>query len=219
MSRSTNIIFLFTTLFFALNIYLSLNLKIPSVQINSQLRENNFNDKLLYINLGQKRFLSSALWIKTLIDSDLEHYKKKDLNSWLFIRFKTMSDLDPKFLEVYRFGGLYLSIIKDDIPGASFIFDKGLSIYPDDYTLNLYAGYHFYLEQKNYEKALSNFRKVLKSTKAKHMTKLIIAKLLTKKNMPKEELKKELNSLIEKDDSDFLKERILKKLEDAQEAN
>ncbi len=215
MSRSTNILFLLTSLFFATSVFLSLNLKHLPPKINPQLREYNFNEKLLYINLGQKRLITSLLWIKTLIDSDLEHYKNNDLNSWLFLRFKTMTDLDPKFLEVYRFGGLYLSIIKDDIEGSSFIFDRGLEKFPEDYTLNLYAGYHFYLEDKQYDKALKSFRRVLKSTKAKQMTKLIIAKLLANTQKNKEILKKELEVLIEDEDDPLFKERILKKLEDA----
>ena len=105
-----------------------------------------YSEALDLFQMGQKRLIVDSLWIKTLIDSDLEHYKQKDLNSWMYHRFNAIIDLDPEFYEAYRYGGLYLSVVKDDDLGAKAIYDKGTSHYPEDLSLNFYAGMHYYLE-------------------------------------------------------------------------
>ncbi|MBL7665517.1 MAG: hypothetical protein JNM93_10325 [Bacteriovoracaceae bacterium] len=135
--------------------------KKPFHKVTKQQLAVNLKDSfLLTVNLGMKRLISSVLWIKTLIDSDEEHYTKNDLNDWMYLRFTTMIKLDPKFKEVYSMGGQYLSIIKDDDAGAKDIFDKGLSIYPKDYFINYNALYHYYFELKDREYALQIFKNI-----------------------------------------------------------
>ncbi|MEA9354665.1 hypothetical protein SHI21_00515 [Bacteriovorax sp. PP10] len=126
----------------------------PTLFVSKQQSTLNINENFwMYFNLGQKRLISSFYWVGTILDSDVDHYKKKDLNSWMFIRFNTISLLEPKFYENYKFGGPYLSIIKDDLSGADIIYDKGLRQYPDDYSLLLNSGFHYYFEQKDLNKA------------------------------------------------------------------
>ncbi len=133
----------------------------PILEISKQDSAVNLNDKILsIINLGQKRLIADSFWIATLIESDIEHYKKKDLNSWLYLRFKTIIGLDPLFYHAYLFGGQFLSIIKDDIAGASDIYIKGLKIFPNDYWLNYHAGFHFFFEADNKEKAIECYKKI-----------------------------------------------------------
>ena len=62
--------------------------------------------------------ISSLLWTHTLLFSDYEHYKNDDLDSWMYLRFNTITDLDPRMYEAYNYGGQYLSIVKDDVFGA-----------------------------------------------------------------------------------------------------
>ncbi len=104
--------------------------------------------------------ISSTLWISTILESDHDHYKKKDLNSWMFLRFKSISNLEPLFYENYLFGGTYLSIIKDDLEGASLIYDKGLSFYGNDFALLRDAGFHYYFEVQNYPRAYQIYSKL-----------------------------------------------------------
>ena len=104
--------------------------------------------------------ISSWLWVQTLLDSDIEPYRKRDLNSWMLLRFSTIITIDPKFYEVYLFGGKYLSIIKDDILGAELIFNKGLEQYPDDFWLNINAGFNYLFEMGLPEKAYPLYKKV-----------------------------------------------------------
>ncbi len=123
----------------------------PFIFISKQNSSVNLDKKFLnYFHLGQKRLISALFWVSTILESDVEHYKGKDLNSWMFLRFETISLLDPNFLETYSFGGPYLSIIKDDIEGASQIYKKGIAIYPQNYQLLKNAAFHFHFEAENY---------------------------------------------------------------------
>ncbi len=129
----------------------------PTFYISKQNSSLNLNSKLVaFTSLGHKRLISSLFWIFTILESDHEQYKKKDLNSWMFLRFKFISELEPKFLPTYTFGSLYLSIIKDDIPGATELYRRGLSIYPREKELIKDAFYHFYFQanEKNFAKQL-----------------------------------------------------------------
>lgn len=133
---------------------ISKNNEKPPVFVTLQQSAINIDENLwLYFNLGQKRLISSLYWIATILDSDVDHYQARDLNSWMFIRFNTISLLEPDFYENYNFGGPYLSIIKDDLAGADIIYDKGLKKFPEDYSLLLNSGFHYYFERKNLTKA------------------------------------------------------------------
>lgn len=135
---------------------------IPLIQVSEQERQLNFDKDILNaLSLGQQRLLSSVLWVQTLMDGDLEHYKGKDLNSWMYLRFDTITELDPKFYEAYAWGGIYLSIIKDDILGAAKLYEKGLQFYPDDVSLNFNSGFNYFFEMGEVTKAISHFEKVL----------------------------------------------------------
>ena len=133
----------------------------PILFITKQQSSLNIqNDFWQYFNLGQKRLASSIIWISTILESDHDHYNKRDLNSWMFIRFSTISFLEPKFYENYAFGGVYLSIVKDDLKGASIIYDKGLEQYPNDFSLLRDAGFHFYFEVGDFRKSLPIYKKL-----------------------------------------------------------
>lgn len=154
----------FLSAFFLIAAYaVNLNNEKPLMFVSKQEKVINFNASLFsYINLGLKRLISSTLWISTILESDIEHYKKKDLNSWMFLRFNLISELEPQFYENYSFGGPYLSIIKDDIEGAGIIYKKGLKQYPNDYSLIKDASFHFYFEAKNMTESIELFNKLKK---------------------------------------------------------
>jgi hypothetical protein len=138
--------------------YIGKSTEKPYIFIPKQEKSLNVNsDFLTHFNLGLKSFISSTLWVSTILESDHDHYKKKDLNSWMFLRFNTISIIDPNFYENYAFGGPYLSIIKDDLEGASIIYDKGLLHFPDDFNLLRDSGFHYYFEIGDYEKALRSY--------------------------------------------------------------
>jgi len=100
-----------------------------------------------------------------------------DLNNWMYLRFLTISQLEPKFYENYLFGGIFLSILKDDLLGAADIYERGLLIYPTDYKLNYNSGFNFYYEIGDLNKGLKNFKNIENHPDLPHSIKLLINKI------------------------------------------
>jgi hypothetical protein len=136
-------------------------ISIPRVEIRKQDSSYNFNGQLLCTaSVGFKRLISDILWIQTLLESDLEHYTKRDLSSWLYLRFNTISQLDPMFYENYLYGGEYLMIVKDDLAGSESLLLKGLKLYPNDLYLNYYLGYLYAIELSDSKRSFPYFAKI-----------------------------------------------------------
>ena len=111
------------------------------------------------------------------MESDTEHYQKRDLNSWLFLRFNTISVLDPNFYQNYAYGGQFLSIVKDDLEGATVIYEKGLKLFPEDYDLNFHAGFMNYYEIGDYQKGYQYLSKIVDRPRAPSFLHSIVNKL------------------------------------------
>lgn len=157
---------------------LNKNIPKPNLKISKQDSALNLSPYIIKVlDLGQQRLLSNVFWISTLIESDLEHYKNKDLNSWLFLRFNTISILDPLFKRNYQFGGQYLNIIKDDLYGAEIIFKKGLEVYPDDFELNFNTGFLYAFELQDYSKAIGVYEHLITLPRSPSYIKSILNKL------------------------------------------
>jgi len=133
--------------FFVISVYFSSKIGPRNLIINKQISNINLSSDLLrIISFGNKRMFTALIWLKTLLESDHNHYEGERLNNWMYLRFDSITKLDPYFLEAYQFGGTYLSVIKDDIPGAKTIYDRGLKHYPNDYNLAFNAGFLYYFE-------------------------------------------------------------------------
>lgn len=139
------------------------NLKKPELKLSPQQTVINFDEGLVKaLSLGQFRLVSSLLWSETLLKAGVEHHQSQDLSNWMFLRLKLITTLDPYFYSAYLYGGIYLSIIKDDDLGAEFIYDKALNYYPDDFYLNLNAAFHYYYEVDRPLKSINSLEKVVK---------------------------------------------------------
>lgn len=189
---------------------ISSNLNKPYIVISKQDETWNLNDEMIQkFNLGFKRLESSFLWILTILESDVDHYKKRDLNSWMFRRFNSISTLEPLFYENYTFGGLYLSIVKDDLSGASIIYDKGLKYYGDDFTLLRDAGFHFYFEVEDYKKAYEIYSKLKNHPKASPIIISSLARLEKSQGNPEAAFNLLINKYNQIPDKDsFLAQKI-----------
>jgi tetratricopeptide (TPR) repeat protein len=175
----TEVFLIFSALtFFGMASLLHLKNPKPNLIITKQDSAINIkNLSLKLFSLGNKRLISSILWIQTLLESDLDHYSKKDLNNWMYLRFLSISELEPLFYENYLYGGIFLSIVKDDLLGAANIYDKGLRFYPDDYKLNYNSGFNYYYELGDLEKGLNHFKKIENHPDLPHSLKLLINKI------------------------------------------
>jgi hypothetical protein len=164
--------------FFLSFIYLHSSIKKPPIHVTAQDSIKTLNTTFLKImSAGHKRLLSGNIWILTLLESDLEHYKKKDLNNWMYLRFSQISELDPRFYENYLYGGLYLSIVKDDPKAGSIIYDKGLILYPTDYALLYNAGFNSYFELSDAQRGLFYLERLKDHPRLPQSMRSVIAKL------------------------------------------
>jgi hypothetical protein len=129
-------------MFFILALLMSERAKLPLLEIDKQQTEITIQaDFIRYFGLGFKRLVADTVWIHSLLESDVTHYSGKELRSWLYLRFLSISLLDAKFYENYLFGSQYLMVIKNDVPGAEDILKRGLEVYPEDFQLNWRMGY------------------------------------------------------------------------------
>ena len=150
----------------------------PELDLGKQETALNINkDLLIFLSAGNKRLITDLLWVQTLIESDLEHYSARDLKSWMFLRFFTISVLDPYFYENYFWGGQYLSIVKDDLVGAVKLMEKGVQFYPRDYKLNYNLGFTYYFELEDYKKGVMYLEAVKDHPKAPRFISSLIMKM------------------------------------------
>lgn len=165
-------------LFFLMAIFIHSQRQKPEIKVSKQDSAYNVNSTFLrLVSAGNKRVFSNILWIQTLMESDQEKYKKKDFADWMYLRFLSISTLDPLFYENYLYGGMYLSVIKDDLEGAAKIFDLGLEKYPEDYRLIYYAGFNYFYELGDYKKGHELLKRIENHPKAPDVLKFIVTKL------------------------------------------
>ncbi len=123
---------------------------LPPIEVNRELVAITMRSEFVkFAALGMKRAVADLSWVHTLLESDLDHYAGTELRSWMYLRFKGITQLDPRFYEAYRFGGQYLMVVKDDLPGAEELMRSGLALFPDDYHLNWQLGFLFAIERSN----------------------------------------------------------------------
>lgn len=112
---------------------------------------------LVHFHFGFRHAFADSLWVRSLQDFDYcEHEKARHLcqgRGWLFQTLDLVTDLDPKFRMAYSAGGMALTIIVNDMEGASRLFDKGVRQFPKDWVLLYKAAYQALQEEKNPEKA------------------------------------------------------------------
>jgi hypothetical protein len=153
----------------------------PAIVIDRQQAALNLNQNFIqYISFGLKTFMADLIWVKTLLDSDIDHYKQQDLNSWMYLRFKTISHLDPWFRFNYIYGAMYLSIIKDDKIGTVELLKTALKYYPQDSFINQFCLFHTTNEHFDLEMAQKCQEQIINDPKVEPHIKLLLVNRLKK---------------------------------------
>jgi hypothetical protein len=182
--------------FWMLAMVMHFQITMPKVEVSKQDSAVNFSqDFLVLFSLGQKMLLADVFWVKTLLESDLSHYEAKDLNNWMYLRFNSIKNLDPKFYQNYLFGGLYLSIVKDDAKAGEALLLDGVKIYPDDYYLNYQLGYIYAFEYQNFKKAVPYYAKIRNSPLRAFNFDSFYSKLLNQTIGPEDALRHSIEAL------------------------
>lgn len=185
--------------------------KKPALILDKQETAINVNKELLiFLSAGNKQMITDLLWVQTLLESDIGRYNKKDLNSWMYLRFLTISHLDPRFYENYLFGGQYLSIVKDDLLGAVNLFSKGITYYPNDYKLKYHLGFTYFYELGDAKNGAKWLEKIMDHPKAPSFIKSIVSKLKLELYQNFDETIFILQDLINSTKDSYLKERLMR---------
>jgi tetratricopeptide (TPR) repeat protein len=163
---------------FGVSVWVKNKIPTPALNISKQDSATTVNtDFLKLFSAGNRRMVADFVWIKTLLESDLEHYKNDNLNNWMYLRFNQISDLDPLFYQNYLYGGLYLSVVKDDPKSGIKIFEKALLFYPKDYKLRFNLGFTYYFDLGDFKRGLNHLKHIQNSPELPIPMKSVIAKL------------------------------------------
>ena len=76
------------------------------------------------LTFGHHLSVADWLWIKVLQEEAIFHVKQGN-HAAIYYYLDLLTKLDPLFFEAYHFGGLLLTVIRDDNKGAAEILKKG----------------------------------------------------------------------------------------------
>lgn len=112
--------------------------------------------------LGYNEIVADSLWLRTIQDFDYCERRPEgsvDPNAfrcdrgWVFHMIDAITELAPNFRQPYISGALMLSILVNDIHGASEIFDKAVRQFPSDGQILYNAAYQAMVEEHDDAKA------------------------------------------------------------------
>ena len=194
--------------------------------------------ELADFHLGYRQILADSYWLRLLQDfaycSENEvrfedtispegrrmgpNRKYSCYKGWSYHMLDIILSLAPRFHYAAHMGPLSLSVVTDDIPGATEVFKIATKLFPNDWVIQYQAGYHFFLELEDYETAIQYFEKSL-LLGAPRWLPLLISKLQTKAGqrlLAESTLRNYIQSV---EDNETLKQRALKKLNSLQQEN
>ncbi len=121
------------------------------------------SSSLKKLSLGYKELFADIYWLRALQYFGGYDKKMSEKDSDLMLHyFDIITDLDPKFVNAYRFGGSFLAepspLGFGDIEKGTKLFDKGRLNNPDNFRLPLEEGFLYYLYSENYKKASDLFK-------------------------------------------------------------
>lgn len=115
------------------------------------------------ISLGYREILADIYWLRALqyFGSGDRSFAEKN-PALLYKYFDIITDLDPKFVNAYRFGGTFLAepppFGLGDIERGTQLLDKGRKNNPENFRLPLEEAFIYYLYVKDFEKAAELFK-------------------------------------------------------------
>ncbi len=110
-----------------------------------------------HFQFGFQESTADALWIRVIQDFDfceeLAGEKICKGSGWVYQIIHSISRLSPHFRDAIYFGGLMLTVVVNDIEGASKIFNRAVELFPDDWPILYAAAYQAMVEEKDQPKA------------------------------------------------------------------
>ena len=120
-----------------------------------------------HVTFGYNDLIADSLWIRLVQDYGVceqglapSNNDRLDVNrtydckkGWVYQMLDVITHLAPKFRMPYATGATVLSVVVDDIEGATLIYNKGIRQFPRDWSILYRAAYHYLFELENRQKA------------------------------------------------------------------
>jgi hypothetical protein len=110
-----------------------------------------------HFHFGYNENIADTLWLRVIQDFD---FCEKSIgnklcqgNGWVSKILYTISFLSPHFRMAMFTGPLMLTVVVNDIAGASKVFDRAVKLFPEDWSILYAAGYQALIEEKDKPKA------------------------------------------------------------------
>ena len=150
--------------------------------------------EIQHFTFGQRDTMADSFWLRALQDFDKcdQSREGSSLNpkgirmgldrtpsckkGWLFHTLNLIMELAPRFYMVARVAPLTLSVVIDDIEGATILFDKAMQNFPNDWIIRYRAAYHYMMELEDKTRAAQLFMDAYNKG-APEWTPLLAAKL------------------------------------------
>lgn len=166
MLRAVLPLSLFLLFLFCINVYIILVFPYKELVYKSRVFVAP-KRSIEHVALGYKDILADGLWLRVIQDFDVcdqnrgvEGQSQIDPDrifncerGWVYSMIDVITHLAPRFRMPYATGATVLSVVVDDIRGATLIFDKALAQFPTDWSIQYRAAYHYLFENQNKEKA------------------------------------------------------------------
>lgn len=112
-------------------------------------------------SFGLREHTADVFWLRAIQEfppCDAPDPRACAPKTWLGQMFLKITDLAPHFRMVYAVGGLTLSVLLDDSPGATALYERGVENFPNDWPILSRAGYHAMAEEHDPVKAAKLLR-------------------------------------------------------------
>lgn len=125
--------------------------------------------------LGFEHLAADLFWLEA-IQYFGKHYEADRRYPKLYPLVDLVTSLDPQFLDAFRLGALFLTIARQ-YPEAITIYEKGIAQNPDWWELPHDLGRLYYLELKDYPRALTWWERTAKLPGHPHYIPRFVARL------------------------------------------
>jgi len=124
-----------------------------------------------HFTFGYSEPLADLLWLRAIQDFDFcgesfsaearGQYQNQSTicrRGWAATMLDAVTRIVPRYRIVYTRGALFLSVAVNEKEGAAELLERGIKVYPDEWTIYFHLGYHYSLEMNMPEKAAEAFR-------------------------------------------------------------
>jgi hypothetical protein len=106
------------------------------------------NEKLLnHFTAGMSSVVADLLWLKCIEYVAVQNKGERNFR-WLETMLNTVVQLDPNFVDVYNYGGIFLAALRADDDAALDLFHRGYIQNPDAWELPYQAAMVFLLNRR-----------------------------------------------------------------------